>query len=189
MSPLGGPPELARPTRSVAIGRLDGSQGEIEQQILFEIDSEIRSTGQMGRGADPVTVDLVMETDFSGDWVNYFIAFPGFIIFAPAWNGFRYTMTYEFTATYHIPGGKLQMVEFSCGYKLNHCSFERGVVTIGIGWIVSVLSPLIAGFYYAGYHEGYTPVFLDLARKDVDDIARYATHKIYEGLNRLSSGP
>ena len=182
-------PELARPTANVAIGKLEGPSGDLEQRILSEIDSEIRSTGRRGRGSEPVTVDLMMETDFSADGLNYLIAFPGFVIFTPAWNGFQYYMTYEFTATYHIPESAPQVEEFSCGYKLNHCSFGRGFATIGAGWLLTWASPLIAGFFYITYDDWYTPVFLDVAKKEGDDVARYAVHKIYEGLNRLNPGP
>ena len=179
------PPSIS-PDIPIRVGHLDADPGNFAREILDGVEGGRRVVGGGRSESNGVEVDVHVRTNLSGGGINYWIAFPGFLIFAPKLSGFHYHWMYEFTVVYRFGGREPEVVEFSCGYQLRHTSFGRGFATIGAGWLITWVSPLIAGFFYIGYEDGYTGYFLEVAEPEVPDVIYYATQRIYSELNRLA---
>jgi len=106
-----------------------------------------------------------LEVEYRGSAANFFTTWPGFVIFAPAWNGFTYyadisTSVEKVTRT---NSSNMTTKTYDLTYKAKHSSIDRTWVG-GVGWFDSAftiigVTPFIGGFYNTTYDSDITPSF------------------------------
>lgn len=96
-----------------------------------------------------VIFELQPSTRYRSSAANFFINFPGFIIFTPAWNGYVYRAEIltdiKMTDGSGEPLGQLQV---PVSYNLRHADFNRTIFT-GLTWLEVGVLALGGGIYNA----------------------------------------
>ena len=97
--------------------------------------------------------DLIIElqpaTRYRSSIANFFINFPGFIIFTPAWNGYVYRA--EVLTDIKVTdrsGAQLEQLQVPVSYNLRHADFDRTIFT-GLTWLEVGVLALGGGVYNA----------------------------------------
>jgi len=101
------------------------------------------------------------RADYRGSWLNYFITFPGFLLFTHAWNGFVYRADLVTEIALSRPGAAPATASpIATDYDMRHCDFGRGFWTSS-GWYTpgyGALNALI-GLWMVRYDDDATPEF------------------------------
>ena len=108
--------------------------------------------------ADAV-VDFSVKARYDGKSSNFFVNWPGFLIFAPAIWGYGYTADIETEALItNLKSGTSQQLSIPLQYEFRQAEFDR--TWTGIGWLEVGIIPLIGGFVFSGYDDDLTPEFI-----------------------------
>lgn len=116
-------------------------------------------------------VDVIAAVDlrsqYEGSVANFLISWPGFLVWAPAWNGYVYNIKHDFGV--HLEDGRSEGVMDSFDVPVNldirHAAMNRTWVAETGGWLLPGLSAvaLVGGIIHTGYDKNVTP----LAAKEV----------------------
>lgn len=132
---------------------------------------------------DPTfTPDLVVSITptacYSGSGWNYLVTFPGFVIFAHAWNGFYYYADISTTVDiYSKAGGDvLRSLSIPTPFDIRHCDKGRGFWVISGWWMPGMgATSLLDGFYNISYD---TDVSSELPGVAGPVYGRYVAEKV-----------
>lgn len=103
-------------------------------------------------------VQISLKSDYSGSGENFFVSFPGFVFFAPAWLGYKYHARYEITIDMsRVAGQPLTRVKtIPLHLEIRHSEFDR-TWGAGCGWIlIGVIAPFLNGVYCISYDTDIT---------------------------------
>jgi hypothetical protein len=153
-------PEFRRvdgPTRLVA------SPGRVEARVTLVRDADCLAEGMdeplVAAGASLVAsgADYVMrvrcESQGQPSWLSLPIAWPGFIVFAPAWHGLVWRYELVLSASIREPGGReLPAVQVRQAYDVRHTSDMYGLL-IGSGWFILYSAPALGAGLAASMTE------------------------------------
>lgn len=138
---------------------------------------------------------LSMEPKFKASGQNFFIAFPGYLVFTHALVGYKYKADLK---THSIledaQGNPVSEIDIAAPYEFRHCSFARGASAGICGWLVPGYgaAAIVPGAIFAGsYDKRATKEFEEkvqanyaalisakvLEQVDLADQARSATPK------------
>lgn len=110
-------------------------------------------------------VDVVAYVDvtpkYRGSWTNFFVNWPGFLIFTPAWHGYTYHARLDTTVDIVVPrtNQKIAGVEWSHEYKFKQSDIGR--TWVEVGWLEWGLIPLVGGFFAMQYDTDQTEPFME----------------------------
>lgn len=118
-------------------------------------------------------VDLNVAVQYKGKGSNFFVAWPGFAVWAPAWHGYNYSA--DISTYVKILTPDLEDVLISKNYRTPYrcvqAEFDR--TWIEIGWAEFTLCPLIGGIVFTRYDKDITQDFNhELSRPYGNYIAR-----------------
>ena len=104
-------------------------------------------------------IDLKIKADYKGSGTNFLISWPGYIVFAPAWNGFIYyaNINTDLKITDYRSGKTVASKNFETTYRCNQAEFDR--TFIEISWIEYGLIALIGGLANMSYDKDITADF------------------------------
>lgn len=104
-------------------------------------------------------ISLTITVKYSGSGTNFLISWPGYIVFAPAWNGFIYfaDICTEVLVRDFVNGNVVMSRSYDTKYRCNQSEFDR--TFIEIGWLEWGIIPLIGGFFNTTYDVDITPEF------------------------------
>jgi len=167
------PTQTAR--RNVAVLPYDGSA---DAQALFQdaVDS-LRAHPSVGQlrtrwsaddpepGFEPdVVLRITPNVEYKGSGWNFPITFPGFLVFAHAWNGYLYSADVHTEIEVIDPRTEdvFQHVEASTRYSMRHTNYARGFWS-GSGWWMPGwgATALVSGLFFTSYSESATDPFLE----------------------------
>lgn len=136
-------------------------------------------------------VDLRVTPKYDGSPANFIITFPGFLVFACAWNGYEYAIRID-TQVSVSPvasadaSGKLtsRSEHLPISFDVRHCSYSRGFWS-GTGWWFPGygIHNVITGIVFQGYDDTVTQPFLSMVEPRYGD---YVAEKIVQCL--ISAG-
>lgn len=116
------------------------------------------STANNKDQADAV-IDISVRPRYDGRGSNFFVNWPGFLIFAPAIWGYGYTADINTDATVtNLKNGKSQQLSIPAHYEFRQAEIDR--TWTGIGWLEVGIIPLIGGIAFTGYDDDLTPEFI-----------------------------
>jgi len=130
------------------------------QNLLEEIVQNIRTLGNVkviypytynsNKEVDYV-VDINLDSKYKGSGTNFLISFPGFIVFAPAWNGYKYYADINTTVTIKKQNETISHKSYPIKYDVNHSEFDR-TWTQGADWLLTCgAASLIGGVVYTNF--------------------------------------
>ncbi len=152
--------------KQITVGIRPGASQEAEQRI-DSIISGMRSIPNI-KVVYPYTatkagIDYVVEFDirtaYKGSPTNFFVSWPGFIIFAAAWHGYNYsaTITTGVTITNQATGEVAINETYKSKFKCVQSEFDR--TWTQIGWFEYSILPFLGGIYYTSYDKDITDDF------------------------------
>ncbi len=125
--------------------------------------------------ADAV-VDISLKIHYDGKGSNFFVNWPGFLIFAPAIWGYGYTAEIETQANIaSVKDGKSQQITVPTRYEFRQADMSR--TWTEVGWLEVGIIPLIGGIVFTGYDEDVTGEFI---KNVAPSYGPYVAKKIVE---------
>lgn len=109
-----------------------------------------------------VTASVRSATAYHGSGWNFWITFPGFLVFTHAWNGFVYSADVTTDLEVVVADGAPVRREVVTKYDLRHCDFGRGAAASS-GWYLPGWggTNILVGLFMMSYDEDATPEFLE----------------------------
>ncbi len=112
------------------------------------------------QGMADAVVDISIKTHYDGKGSNFWVNWPGFLIFAPAAWGYGYTAEIETQANItSVKDGKSQQVTVPTRYEFRHA--DMGRTWTEVGWLEVCIIPLIGGIVFTGYDNDITGEFIN----------------------------
>ncbi|QWV98576.1 hypothetical protein KP003_04970 [Geomonas nitrogeniifigens] len=163
-------PPAAVPKQTVKLGvtSANSSQPQNSRYISAIVDALQRNsaverviypyTAANKDQADAV-IDLSVNPRYDGKGSNFFVNWPGFLIFAPAIWGYGYTADISTEATItNLKNGKSQQLSVPAHYEFRQAEIDR--TWTEVGWFEVGIIPLIGGIAFTGYDDDLTPEFI-----------------------------
>jgi hypothetical protein len=181
----------SRPLKTVKIGffytgdkLINSAIEEISLNSAVEIAKKDYQLGS-GIAVDYVS-DLSQNTKYSASGQNFFITFPGFIVFTHAWLGYRYYVDINTQSKLLTPDGKLlSETTITTPYKIRYTSFARGAASSLIGWFTPGYGALdiIPGLIFSvSYDHRATNEFIEQVKPS---YKAFVSSKIFEQIANL----
>ncbi len=164
-------------SKTIGISSEDSSyQG---QQYLKAIANSLRSSGKfdqvifpyntyVGKKVDYVA-NIAVNADYSGRTSNFFVNWPGFLIFMPAIIGYGYDA--KITTDINILNqktGKSYTTTLINHYKFRQAEMDR--TWTEIGWLEVSIIPFIGGFFFTKYDPDVTEEFISKASDNYGSV-------------------
>jgi hypothetical protein len=132
-----------------------------------------------------IIVNISPSIDYSGSVWNFFINWPGFLIFTPAWNGYIYHADMDFRIALSDGRTNKPIDNFivPIKYNIRHAAINR--TWTEIGWLEVSAIPFVAGFFFIQYDDNVTEL---LFQKVKGDVGNYVAEKIASRLGNYVSG-
>lgn len=126
-----------------------------------------------------VIADIELQSKYKGSTANFFITWPGFLIWTPAWNGYVYKIDHNFKIRLEDGSSNSKMGSFSVPVSLDirHSAMNRTWIAETGGWLLPGYSAvaLIGGIFHMEYDNNVTPI---AAREISEPVGRYIAQKI-----------
>ncbi|NJC88438.1 MAG: hypothetical protein FIB02_07900 [Desulfuromonas sp.] len=135
-----------------------------------------------GKKADIIT-NVAIHPKHEGSGLNFLINFPGFLVWAPAWNGYQYYPTYNVDIDILSTIDNSKIDTFSIPIKLDVNQSDIGRTWTEISWFEVGAIALISGFVFINYDDDITPMVEQEIKGPVGD---YLAQEVIERI--LKSG-
>jgi hypothetical protein len=121
-------------------------------------------------------VDISIKTHYAGKGSNFFVNWPGFLIFAPAIWGYGYNAEIETQANIaDVKDGKSQLITIPMRYDFRQADIRR--TWTEVGWLEIGIIPLIGGIAFTSYDNRITSEFITNV---ASSYGPYVANKIIE---------
>jgi hypothetical protein len=183
-SPLSSPLKQA-----IKLGITSNSDAHMQNsRYVTAITDGLQRTGSFERIIHPfnaavhedqvdTVIDLSVNPHYSGRVSNFFVNFPGFLIWAPAIWGYGYVAEIETVATIKKKDGTTQQVPIATKYYFREAEFDR--TWTEISWFEVGAIALIGGIYDTQYDTDVTDEFIT---KVSPNYGAYVANKIVAAL-------
>lgn len=134
------------------------------------------------------TVDYILRmnltSQYDGSNTNFWINWPGFLIWTPAWHGYNYRVVYSFDVdiTDAETNQALPRLRIPVDLDIRHAAMNR--TWTEISWLEWSAIALIGGIIFTRYDNSVTPILLDHSERKIAD---YVGSKITNTLVSMSS--
>jgi hypothetical protein len=130
-----------------------------------------------------VVAKLTIDERHKGSGVNFFINFPGFLVWAPAWNGYVYKPAYDVTVDLikSESGDHIETFTIPLDFDVRQSEFDR--TWTEISWLESGIIAFIGGFVAMTYDSDITPT---LERRIKSVVGDYIAVEMVKHLNSSS---
>lgn len=153
------------------IGVTSGADGHIQNsRYITAIVDAIQRNGNIEKVIHPfsaavhqdavdVVVDISVNPRYSGRGSNFFVNWPGFLIWAPAIWGYGYVAEIDTVVNINrLKEGASQQVTIPTKYYFRQAEMDR--TWTEIGWLEVSLIPLIGGIVFTQYDPDVTDEFI-----------------------------
>jgi hypothetical protein len=130
-----------------------------------------------GRRDADLVLEISVSPRYSGRGSNFFVNWPGFLIFAPAIWGYGYEAAIETQVSIRTPAGATQEIAIPTRYTFRQAEIDR--TWTEIGWFELGIIPLIGGAAFTQYDPDLTPEFVS---KVGPNYGAYVAQRIREAL-------
>lgn len=111
------------------------------------------------RGEVDVIIDIAVNPRYSGRVSNFFVNWPGFLIFAPAIWGYGYNAEIETIVNItRLKEDHSRQIPIPTKYNFRQAEIDR--TWTEVGWFEVSLIPFIGGFVFTGYDSDVTDEFI-----------------------------
>src|SRR5262245_60532211 len=176
-------------TKALTVGVVNAGDAEHEGYVegiarALQLQAEVaRVVYPYVRGTVvDVVANVNVTPEYGGSGRNFWINWPGFFVFAPAWNGYRYRANPRTKVQLSMSDGEqLEVLDWDHEYIFHQA--DMGRTWTEIGWLEWGVTPLIAGFFFMNYDTDQTPHFITAVS---DDYGKQVAGLIAQGLTRNS---
>jgi len=129
-----------------------------------------------------VQADVSIAARYEGSGGNFLVNFPGFLVFAPAWNGYIYKVNYDVSVSLKRSAGLPPIEPFSIPVRLDvrHADFNR--TWTEISWLEVGVIAFVGGVAFTEYDSHVSPLAADSAKTTV---GAYIAREIVKKINAL----
>lgn len=133
-----------------------------------------------------VIVEMNLKAGYHGKVSNFFVSWPGFLIFMPAWRGYQYVIDYNFDLQIKaVSGAAIGTLHEPCRLEVRHADFGR-TWAAGCGWFfLATLPAAVNGFYVITYDKDVTPLLCDSV---CPAVANFLAAKVVQCINTSVNG-
>jgi hypothetical protein len=117
-----------------------------------------------------------IKAKYDGSGTNFWLNFPGFLIWAPAWNGY----VYKADLAVHVELFKgadtktaVDTFDIPVNLDIRHAEMDR--TWMEVSWFEVGIIALVTGFIYTKYDTDVTPLLMREIERPIGD---YIAHKI-----------
>jgi len=127
-----------------------------------------------------IIANIDIETAHDGSGWNFLVNFPGFLIFAPAWNGYLYEVKYTINCTLTKGANKDAIDQFKIPIVLDirHASYNR--TWTEISWFEVGAIAFVGGLVFITYDDNVTPLVME---KTENPLGKYIAQEIVKRIN------
>ena len=160
----------APPQEPVSVGLVSGQMSDpVNNKYVYAIVTAMRNSGNFDRVIYPYShaehsgvasvVHLSVLPSYDGMGSNFFVNFPGFLIFAPAIWGYGYEADIDTMADISYPGANTtKHLEIPTRYDFRQAEIDR--TWTEVGWLEVGIIPFIGGFVFTQYDPDVTRPFI-----------------------------
>jgi len=125
---------------------------------------------------------ISINSNYRGSWTNYFIDFPGFLIWTPVWHGYNYTISHNVQIKLISGKTNKEIKQFNIPIELKVKQADSGRTWVQCGWLETGIMPFIGGFFHIQYDDDvtamvtkeiYYPIGSYVAEEIIDQIMAY----------------
>jgi len=169
-----------------------GPHDPLTAQYVRAIANALREDGSFERvlypyGGQPA-VDAVVEVKiaprYSGKPSNFFVNWPGFLIFAPAIWGYGYEAAIDTSVVIRTSDGATGRLAIPTVFQFRQAELDR--TWTEIGWLEVGIIPLLGGMAFTQYDTDLTPEFV---AKVGPHYGEYVAQKVKEAVANLGPAP
>lgn len=133
-----------------------------------------------GSAKADVQANVIIHPSYKGSGANFFINFPGFLIFTPAWNGYVYKVDYDVAVKLSRAADQMPIDDFMLPIKLNvrHAAMNR--TWTEVSWLEVGIIALGGGIVFMDYDEKVSPL---VANATKSTLGSYIAQEIVKRVN------
>lgn len=132
----------------------------------------------VNQGQADMLIDIAVNPKYDGSGVNFWINWPGFLIFSPAIWGYKYTAEIETRVSItDLKNNASKQFAIPTHYVFRHA--DMGRTWTEVSWFEVSVIALIGGIVFTGYDDDITPEFIT---KVSPNYGAYVSKKIVDAL-------
>lgn len=171
------------------IGLVSSTESPVDERLLmttanalkrdgFNVICPFYSNGNNHSEVDYI-VDLNLSSEFKGSGANFWINWPGFLIWTPAWHGYKYGADFDVMANIvnTDSGNEVCSLDFPIDLDIRHAAMNR--TWTEISWIEWSAIAFVGGLMFMKYDETVTPLLMD---KYEHRLGEYISSKIAKSI-------
>lgn len=155
-------------TRPVSIGVVNRSGAEGTEGYVDAVARALQLQGNVESVSYPYlsghAVDIIAYLDvvprYRGAGTNFFVDWPGFVIFTPAWHGYSYHADLLTRVEVVAARDKQPFGNFEWHHDYEFKQADAGRSWVELGWLEWGVTPLIGGFFAMQYDTDQTDPFI-----------------------------
>jgi len=109
-----------------------------------------------------VIASVDLESQYDGSGVNFLISWPGFLVWAPAWNGYVYNISHDFSVRleHGTSNDMIDSFDVPVDLDIRHAAMNRTWLAETGGWLLPGMSAvaLVGGIVHTGYDKNVTSI-------------------------------
>ena len=158
----------AAPPRPLVVGLVSQGGAPYSEQYVDAIARGLQLQASVERVVYPYakgsSVDVIANVDvnpeYKGAGTNFFVNFPGWLVFAPAWNGYKYQANPRTRVELTTPDGS-SIGEISWEHNYVFHQADMGRTWTEVSWFEVGIIALIGGIVFVQYDPDQTPHFIE----------------------------
>ncbi len=189
------PTPPSRTTRTIGITTANASDPRNERYVSCIVEA-LQKNGNLSRVIYPynrsmhedlvdAVVDIAVNPRYDGKGSNFFVNFPGFLIFAPAIWGYGYTADIKTDFSVSSPTGNL-ITQQSVPTQYEFRQADMGRTWTEVSWFEVGVIALVGGVVFTGYDTGVTDEFISTVSPN---YGSFVAQKIVTCLPDKKPGP
>ena len=154
--------------QSLRLGlRTDSSEIDGKKISKMTADALNRCNIQVTTAFAPSSVDVIaamrISSDYKGSGWNFLINFPGFLVWAPAWHGYNYTVSHNINVVLSDAktGKTINTINVPVALDVRHADISR--TWTEISWLEFGVIAFVGGIVFVGYDDDVTPMVTEKA--------------------------
>jgi hypothetical protein len=166
--------------------KIDGSDTDGNKISKMTADALNRCNIQVTTVFVPSSVDVVanmrISSDYKGSGWNFLINFPGFLVWAPAWHGYNYTVSHNINVVLSDAktGKTINTINVPVALDVRHADISR--TWTEISWLEFGVIAFVGGVVFIDYDDDVTPMVTEKAGPVLADYIAQKISSILVGI-------
>lgn len=179
------PMAISTPSSDIRVGLSAVTSGPEEERLVMAVANALKRDGFkvtypffVNEGSLPsvdYAVKLTTSSQYKGSGWNFLINWPGFLIWTPAWHGYKYRVVYGFDADITDTTTHSTLPRISSPVDLDIRHADIGRTWTEVSWLEWSAIAFVGGLIFTRYDHDITPQVLDATETKIGD---YVASKI-----------